>query len=192
MDERFIEQAITNPKWPFNRCNLPAHDLIPMIQNLGSEIRCIEIGVDLGFNSYMLLETCLNIIELVGIDPYTAYQDWDRFVDQTEIDTKWNEITSKNIEFLGPKFKFLKTTSTLAAKNLNNNAYNFIFLDGDHSSHGVYCDLNNYWPKLRSGGIIAGHDVNLNSVKYSVREWTRYKKLKVTVVDNQSWWCTKP
>jgi len=34
-----------------------------------------------------------------------------------------------------------------------------LFVDGDHSYEGALADLNNYGPKVKSGGLIVCHDV---------------------------------
>ena len=36
----------------------------------------------------------------------------------------------------------------------------FVYVDGDHSYDGVKRDMEAYWPKLRSGGVLCGHDYN--------------------------------
>jgi len=33
-----------------------------------------------------------------------------------------------------------------------------IFIDGDHSHVGIENDLNNWYPKIKPGGIVSGHD----------------------------------
>lgn len=42
---------------------------------------------------------------------------------------------------------------------LNGKAIDFLFLDGDHSYQGIKQDFNWYAPLVRSGGIIAFHDI---------------------------------
>ena len=34
----------------------------------------------------------------------------------------------------------------------------FVFIDGDHSYKAVLLDLNDWVPKIRSGGLLIGHD----------------------------------
>ncbi len=34
----------------------------------------------------------------------------------------------------------------------------FVYLDARHDFQGVFSDLIAWWPKLRIGGVIAGHD----------------------------------
>lgn len=41
--------------------------------------------------------------------------------------------------------------------------FDFIFIDGDHKYSGVKKDLELYYPKLRRGGIICGHDYDASA-----------------------------
>ena len=51
--------------------------------------------------------------------------------------------------------QFLETIKT----SLNGNKIDFLFIDGDHTEDGVKSDYNMYSPLVRSGGIIAFHDI---------------------------------
>jgi predicted O-methyltransferase YrrM len=37
--------------------------------------------------------------------------------------------------------------------------FDFIFIDGDHGFHGLSTDLALWWPRLKKGGWMAGHDL---------------------------------
>ena len=45
-----------------------------------------------------------------------------------------------------------------AAAHITDSSLAFVYIDGDHYFRGVQEDLRMYWPKLRPGGLIAGHD----------------------------------
>jgi|ETNvirenome_6_85_1030632.scaffolds.fasta_scaffold08475_2 hypothetical protein len=36
----------------------------------------------------------------------------------------------------------------------------FVYIDGDHSYEAVKQDIADWWPKIKQGGILAGHDYN--------------------------------
>jgi predicted O-methyltransferase YrrM len=44
-------------------------------------------------------------------------------------------------------------------QSLNGRQVDFLFIDGDHTEEGVRSDYNMYSPLVRSGGIIAFHDI---------------------------------
>ena len=58
------------------------------------------------------------------------------------------------------------------AESFNDNSLDFIFIDADHTYESVVKDLNAWYPKLKRGGIISGHDYMNNDfgVKQAVNE----------------------
>ncbi len=50
-------------------------------------------------------------------------------------------------------------TKVRVAEWLAGNKLDFLFIDGDHSLPGVAQDFEMYGPFVRSGGIIAFHDI---------------------------------
>lgn len=67
-----------------------------------------------------------------------------------------------------------------AGKNIR---YEYIFIDGDHSYEGVKYDYENFWPRLKKGGVMLIHDINtkdLGGLKYGVgRLWKEIKESRV-------------
>jgi|SRR5580692_1314240 hypothetical protein len=56
------------------------------------------------------------------------------------------------------RWKALRVTSEAAARRVPDGALDFVYLDGDHNYASVKQDLSLWWPKLRPGGLMAGHD----------------------------------
>jgi predicted O-methyltransferase YrrM len=46
-------------------------------------------------------------------------------------------------------------------KTLTDNFFDMIYIDADHSYEGVYNDLKISYTKLKTGGILCGHDYNI-------------------------------
>lgn len=55
--------------------------------------------------------------------------------------------------------------SNVTLDNMQNDYFDLIYVDGDHSEEGVYSDLIISYNKVKSGGWIAGHDFALNKGK---------------------------
>ena len=49
-------------------------------------------------------------------------------------------------------------TSMEAVANFDDNSLDFVYIDGLHTFDAVMLDLIFWSPKVRSGGIVAGHD----------------------------------
>lgn len=45
-----------------------------------------------------------------------------------------------------------------AAEIFDDRSLDLVFIDADHSYAAVFRDLTAWWPKVRNGGMIAGHD----------------------------------
>jgi len=54
--------------------------------------------------------------------------------------------------------RVIERDSTAAADCFLDESIDFLFLDGDHSPEKVYADLKAWWPKIKPGGLLAGHD----------------------------------
>lgn len=52
----------------------------------------------------------------------------------------------------------IREASPAAARHVSDGSVDFIYLDASHDGDSVRADLDAWWPKLRSGGIIAGDD----------------------------------
>lgn len=77
----------------------------------------------------------------------------------------------------------IKSDSKIAFKKLPRRKISFLFIDGDHSFEGIKKDIVNYYPLVKKGGIIAGHDYYHPPIKKMVDE---YFGDKVQILNN-SW-----
>jgi hypothetical protein len=58
------------------------------------------------------------------------------------------------------RMDFHRLLSVEAAPRFADRSLRAIFIDADHTEEGVYSDLVAWWPKLKPGGIFAGHDLS--------------------------------
>lgn len=63
--------------------------------------------------------------------------------------------------------------------------FNVIFIDGDHSYEGCLEDLEKWWPKVKSGWILCGHDYCKNQfgVKKAVDEFRSRDEISKDIVN---------
>lgn len=67
-------------------------------------------------------------------------------------------------------------------KNFNDEYFDMIYIDGDHSYNGVKNDLNLSYQKIKIGGYICGHDYTttmFEGVVRAVNEFCEERKLKI-------------
>lgn len=72
-----------------------------------------------------------------------------------------------------------------AAKLFDDESIDFCFIDGAHDFKSVRCDVSVWLPKIRHGGVLAGHDIDRASVRTTVQEAIDWQDVQVT---GNSWW----
>jgi predicted O-methyltransferase YrrM len=80
------------------------------------------------------------------------------------------EYDSQFIERYSPEMdgefeRIIQGDSTVVHSDIDGQ-FDALFIDGNHSYEYVKKDLENYWDKVRPGGIVALHDVNFEGERY--------------------------
>lgn len=82
------------------------------------------------------------------------------------------EIFQKRVFAYKGKYKMIELDSEKASKRFLPETLDMVFLDGDHSYKGVKKDIECWYPKLKMGGILCGHDYGRK--EYGVTEAVNY------------------
>ena len=100
----------------------------------------------------------------VIIEPYSLFSDTkERLPAFAEKVDKW-KTNSSSLTNVVVHDDF--STNSKLIQSFPEGYFDFIYIDGDHSYKGAKSDLINYFPKVRQGGIIAGHDYCCNRKEY--------------------------
>jgi len=134
----------------------PEDVLIPYF-GIGNTITGIEIGVSGGSGSVGMLSRLLNL-RLYCVDPWKHYylSPYEAGLDQSVHDIGYETAKNKIAEF-GDRGVIIRATSNEAVDMVPDQV-DFVFIDGHHEYYQVKLDIKNYLPKVRKGGLIAGHD----------------------------------
>ncbi len=169
--------------------------LLPYLQKLQGELIGCEIGVCHGFTSEFLLRNIPNIKIFHAVDPYPEFVDSNGGIRLTA--ERQAEIKARCVARLNPykeKINFAFTSSFEFVKTLEDNCLDFLFIDGNHSYENTLSDCQLYWPKVKQGGIFAGHDINLYSVRKALETFLPSVKKELsnlTFLENTAWCITK-
>ena len=140
--------------------------LIKMCDHVNTKtevVRALEVGSYLGESTIIFAQNFSKLKELIAVDPYSLIHNSDNLFDDRLI-LEIYETFLKNIEPY-QQIKHLKLSSNEAAEKVENNTFDFIYIDGCHQYQSVLQDINNWKPKVKKGGFIAFHDVDNEQVK---------------------------
>lgn len=131
-----------------------------------------EIGVERGHFSKALLSG--TSFHLLCVDPWLAYGGYREHVTQEKLDGFYAE-TQQRLAPFGARAVIRRLTSVAAAAEVPDVSLDAVYIDANHTLPHVIADLAAWAPKVRSGGIIAGHDYGRSSVGHvreAVTAWT--------------------
>lgn len=155
-------------------------------------VGAVEIGVDRaefaqGFLSRWYGE------DYFGVDDYAPYPEmpWNREADF--------HMAVTRLERHARRAKLLRCTSEQAAKALEGygrREFDFVYVDGAHDYDSVIRDIATWWPRVREGGIFAGHDYDdeHKGVRDAVDHFASEGGLTVYLTHERalaSWYCYK-
>lgn len=149
----FWPQTPTQGSSPREIHNVGRDDLAQLFAQL-EFTRGVEIGTEYGIYAETLCKANPSL-KLHCVDPYLAYKDYRDHVSQPKLDSMYEETKRKLRDY---NTVMIRMTSVKAAAEFPNDYFDFVYLDGNHSLPYVIADLTAWTPKVRRGGIIAGHD----------------------------------
>lgn len=118
----------------------------------------IEIGVQNGNFSKTILDN--SDIYLYLVDAWRYFPEG--YVDKCNVDPSRHikrmvNTTKKLLPHEG-RFTLIRDISINASKLFDDDFFDFIYIDANHSYESVLEDLKLWYPKVKTGGIISGHD----------------------------------
>lgn len=140
--------------------------------------RGVEIGVYKGKYTEIIMSKMPDL-ELYAVDAFKVYGKYKDY-EVTDLETEALKQTQERADKCG--FKIIQAWSLDAAKQFEDESLDFMFLDANHDFVHVAEDLNAWTPKIKKGGIVAGHDFfdsvqERYGVKYVVPAWCEHKRV---------------
>ena len=113
-----------------------------------------EVGVADGRNSLDLCEAIPNL-RLLCVDPWRKYAGNPRGGPQEQHDGNLELARQRLARF---DVTFERAFSMDAVRDVPHGSLDFVYIDGHHGFDWVITDLVEWSRRVRSGGIVAGHD----------------------------------
>jgi predicted O-methyltransferase YrrM len=152
-----------------------------MVERFPSQSKFVEVGSWKGRSSAFLAVEIANSNKKIDFYCVDTWEGSGEHKGIEELPLLY-DIFLKNMNPVENYYTPLRMTSYEASKFFENQSLDFVFLDASHEYEDVKKDIINWIPKIKPGGILAGHDYgcpNFEGVKRAVDE-----ELKNFEVDN--------
>jgi len=134
----------------------------------------LELGVQSGSYSKTILSKWPSCEKYHLVDVWAHQENYKDLANanQAQQDALY-QVTLDNTAQWKEKINVCRNFTSNCVHTFDDEYFDFIYVDARHDYKGVYEDLVNYWPKLKVGGIFAGHDyVTQDDGPSPAQNWT--------------------
>jgi len=119
----------------------------------------VELGVQAGDFAVNMLSRWSSCNYYLLVDLWAQQENYLDLanVDNAQHDLYYRETLQKTENFKD-KRHICRNLTSACVHGVADGQFDFIYVDARHDFKGVYEDMVAWWPKLRDGGIMAGHD----------------------------------
>lgn len=182
--------------------NLKTRDELPLLLNhLNLKGVGVEIGVQVGGYSETILSKS-KLSKLYSVDCWKHFGGYEDIANKPQYKQYYYLLrTILRLWKFGKRSKIVRNFSEDAVKRVRNNYLDFVYIDAQHSYSGAKKDIEMWYPKVKSGGVFAGHDYVAGrfhegnfDVKGAVDEFVKKSKDKLYITGEKefpSWYIIK-
>lgn len=158
----------------------------------------VEVGTYVGSYAKTILEKWMGR-KLYLVDPYKKYPKAEYFDSTQDVDQAMVYLEARNnLERFRERAQFMRMESLKAALLFEDYSLSFVYLDGNHKYESVVADMDAWYPKISSGGVFSGHDLNCrqrdtnSDALNAVLDYAEAVGVRPHVTWDTSWWFIKP
>ena len=143
-------------------------ELYTHFAKLGFVYGC-EVGVFTGKNARMMLDIIPDL-KLYLVEPYGKHPK----AKPLRFPLDYKKISSdafRRLDGLNVKWLFGFSENIFSA--VEDDSLDFVYIDGNHEYNFVMLDIILWTRKVRSGGVVSGHDFGLGGVKPALMDFCR-------------------
>lgn len=169
----------------------PVHrNMFPLFLNsLGFNGTAVEVGVAEGHYAAEFLPLWSG--KYVMVDRWAHVDGYDDIMNGPDFEHEERYRQALEVAAQHPgRVMVMRTDSALAAASFEDRSLDFVYIDGDHSFEGCKRDILAWAPKIRHGGVLAGHDY-FNHPPFEVRRAVAVTcggPCGITHEPSPSWW----
>jgi len=148
-----IEEGIKHKGLPFQITDCSRDELPKFFKEIGFKIGA-EVGV---YKAAFTEKFCKEGLEMYAIDPWMAYSGAGR---TQKVQERQDFLFEHSTRVLSPyeNCEIIRKTSVDALKDFKDGSLDFVYIDGDHEFGHIATDIVEWTKKVKSGGIVSGHD----------------------------------
>jgi hypothetical protein len=130
------------------------------VMNAREPARFVEIGVWKGRSTAFLGVEIINSAKNIHLDVVDTFQGSDEAVHRQDASLhQLQEEFCRNVKPIASAIGVVRVQpSTEAARDYDDWSLDFVFIDAAHDYESVKNDIQAWKPKVKRGGILAGHD----------------------------------
>jgi hypothetical protein len=149
---------VTNPVITIDRGRDGLRDLLWAMR----VTRGAEVGVWKGEHAEQL---CRHLpgMRLLAVDPWATYPEYHE--QKSDPAAMANAYRQAEARLRTLNCTILRRHSVEAAAGVPAGSLDFVYIDGNHEAPFVTADLEAWLPRVRSGGLLSGHDYHVNPRK---------------------------
>lgn len=172
----FMYKPVGIQGWMYN-CEL--NFLYDNVKKLEEGSNIIEIGCWKGKSSHAIAKGIRDSNKKINLTCIDTFKGAESDPDQQQRAIKENPLKEfkKNMENF--EVNILAMDSKKACYKFEDESIDFLFLDTDHNYEHTITELKLWWPKIKQGGILCGHDYKegYRGVKRAVDEFFTKNKI---------------
>jgi hypothetical protein len=120
----------------------------------------IEIGVSEGNYSVILIEKS-KLSKIYLLDTWKHFNE-SEYNDKTNgnqsvQDARYAKVVER-MRIYGDRVEIIRGDARLEFNRFTDAFFDFVYIDANHKYDAVKIDIANWYPKVRGGGVLAGHD----------------------------------
>lgn len=123
------------------------------------------------------------IIKITGpkeihlIDPWEWLGQWKDGIDPTfkNPDEVYEEVVKKFPSEKNKNVKIIRKSSEDASKDFTDDYFDWVYIDADYRYDKIKEDLYFWWPKIKEGGMLCGHDISHLFLNGEITEFEKTK-----------------
>lgn len=157
--KRTLKEILNSPRMyyvPLNPNNSVAGLLDMIVDIVKPNFKIVEIGSFSGVSSECLANACdlLYCVDIWNSDP--NYFE----IDGAKIDKAFGMFNEMKKDY--PNIIQKVIGSLEAVEQFENESIDMVYIDGRHDYESVIADIKAWLPKVKKGGYVTGHDIDLD------------------------------